>query len=200
MVPNIFVTQSPVAPLRWRDAFPKAIIGSDLPARVPDNAIVWLHNLPPADFVPLLPKGTHIVALHDEPNDENGLAALATGAVGYANAHATAEVLHTVASVVRSGGLWVGEALLSRLLRNFAAAPAATPAPPLEDHPALHQLSEREREVALKVARGESNKEIARDLDVAERTVKAHLSAIFDKLDVRDRLQLAILLKAPAAS
>jgi DNA-binding NarL/FixJ family response regulator len=66
-----------------------------------------------------------------------------------------------------------------------------------EMHPALQMLSERERAVALCVARGESNKEITRDLNIAERTIKSHLTAIFEKLGVRDRLQLAILLNTP---
>ncbi|NJD34168.1 MAG: response regulator transcription factor [Betaproteobacteria bacterium] len=196
MATNIFVSRSKLPPARWREAFPTALIGNTLPERIPSDALVWLHNLSPADFAGALPKGVHIIALHDEPSDENGLAALSTGAAGYANAHATPQLLHTIESVVRSDGLWVGEALLNRLLRTLAAVPAAPVVPPPESHPALVELSEREREVALKVVRGESNKEIARDLDIAERTVKAHLSAIFEKLGVRDRLQLALLLKA----
>jgi DNA-binding NarL/FixJ family response regulator len=66
-----------------------------------------------------------------------------------------------------------------------------------EQHPALELLSERERAVALCVARGESNKEITQKLDIAERTIKAHLTTIFEKLGVRDRLQLAVLLNTP---
>lgn len=62
----------------------------------------------------------------------------------------------------------------------------------------LAALTQREREVALCVARGESNKEIARKLDLAERTIKAHLTGIFEKLGVRDRLRLALLLNTGA--
>jgi DNA-binding NarL/FixJ family response regulator len=193
MQKNFFVTTSRVAPLRWREAFPDAVTTHTLPSKLPADALVWLHNLAPADYKDALPKGVHIIVLHDEPGEENGLAALSSGAVGYVNSHATPQVLHTVEAVVRSGGLWVGEELLSRLLRTYATVPAAVAPKP---DPALAKLSEREREVALKVSRGESNKEIARELNVAERTVKAHLSAIFEKLNVRDRLQLAILLKA----
>jgi DNA-binding NarL/FixJ family response regulator len=196
MTTNLFISRSKVPPARWREAFPDAVIATTLPARVPADALIWLHNLPPADFAGELPKGVRIVALDDKPTDEKGLAALSSGAAGYANAHAAPQVLHTIESVVRSEGLWVGEALLSRVLRTFAAISGAPLIPPPEPPAALAKLSEREREVALKVARGESNKEIARELHIAERTVKAHLSAIFEKLEVRDRLQLAILLKA----
>jgi len=53
-------------------------------------------------------------------------------------------------------------------------------------------LSEREVQVARLIANGASNKEIADRLVITERTVKAHLTAIFEKLGVRDRLQLSL--------
>ena len=57
---------------------------------------------------------------------------------------------------------------------------------------ALDELTSREVMVAKLVGRGESNREIAAELEITERTVKAHLSAIFTKLGVRDRVQLAL--------
>ena len=56
----------------------------------------------------------------------------------------------------------------------------------------LNGLSEREGQVAKLVAGGASNKEIADRLSIAERTVKAHLTAIFEKTGARDRLQLSL--------
>lgn len=195
MTTNVFISRSKVPPVRWREAFPEAVIVESLPPKMPEGALLWLHNLAPADFIPHIPRGVRVIALHDEPKDENGLAALSAGAVGFANAHSAPNLLQTIESVVRNDGLWVGESLLSRLLRGLGK----TSATPAEDHPALNKLSDREREVALKVVSGECNKEIARDLGLADRTVKAHLSSVFDKLGVRDRLQLALLLKAPTA-
>jgi two-component system, NarL family, nitrate/nitrite response regulator NarL len=58
--------------------------------------------------------------------------------------------------------------------------------------PQLDDLTSRELMVAEQVAHGASNREIAVALEITERTVKAHLSAIFDKLGVRDRVQLAL--------
>ncbi len=60
------------------------------------------------------------------------------------------------------------------------------------------KLTEREREVAKRAAQGAANKIIARELGISERTVKAHLSAAFDKLQVPDRVQLALRVNGVA--
>jgi len=60
---------------------------------------------------------------------------------------------------------------------------------------ALETLSVREREVAREIEKGLSNKEIASALGITERTVKAHLSHVYEKLEVSDRLALAMLLR-----
>jgi two-component system, NarL family, nitrate/nitrite response regulator NarL len=189
---NIFVSTGKVHPMRWRIAFPQAEIFPSIPANLPPDSIVWLHNILPGS---VRPDGVRFVVMHDEPNDEKGMEALAHGASGYCHAHATPELLQTVESVIRSNGLWVGESLLNRLVGAISLRSPMTGRQ--EQHPALLKLSERERAVALRVARGESNKEITRELDIAERTIKAHLTSIFEKLGVRDRLQLAILLNTP---
>ena len=64
----------------------------------------------------------------------------------------------------------------------------------------LENLTKREYEIALLVGRGESNKQIARQLDITERTVKAHLTEIFRKLAISDRIKLALLVKESANS
>ncbi|MDO9192336.1 MAG: LuxR C-terminal-related transcriptional regulator, partial [Undibacterium sp.] len=56
-------------------------------------------------------------------------------------------------------------------------------------------LTEREREVAKTVTLGLSNKEIAAQLGITERTVKAHVGAVLDKLQLKSRLQLALFVK-----
>lgn len=194
---NVFVTTSKVPPLRWRQAFAAAEIVAAEPAGIPPGTIVWLHNSLPGP----LPGGrrtpaVYYVVMNDEPSDDRGMEALAQGAAGYCNTHATPELLQTIASVIRNNGLWVGESLLNRLIGGISArVPAAARQ---EENPILNALTLREREVALCVARGESNKEIARKLDLAERTIKAHLTGIFEKLGVRDRLRLALLLNTGA--
>jgi len=139
----------------------------------------------------LLPRQGRTVVLADEPSDALTLEALSSGAAGCCNTHAAPEVLVQVATVVENGGLWVGQNLLQQLIgstarilsrRNPEPAPDALP----------DTLSEREKQVAHLVAAGSSNKEIANRLNIAERTVKAHMTAIFDKTGARDRLQLSL--------
>ena len=115
-------------------------------------------------------------------------AALAAGAAGYCNGHAAAVVLQQVATVVANGGIWVGQGLMRRLLTSTARMPSQV------ESDWRSRLSPREQEAAGLLARGASNKEIARALDITERTVKAHVAAMLEKLGARDRLQLSLIV------
>jgi DNA-binding NarL/FixJ family response regulator len=197
-MPHLFLTGAKVPPPRWREAFPDALVGSSTVGKKPASAdIVWLHASDAASMAAKVGAvrarfaGCRIVVLSNIPNDDEALAALGAGAQGYCNANADPEVLKEVAEVARRGGLWVGEALLSRLVGGLSRRLVERPAD--DANGPLARLSAREREIAQRVMLGESNKEIARGLDIAERTVKAHLTVVFEKLGVRDRLQLALV-------
>ncbi len=86
-----------------------------------------------------------------------------------------------------------GEALLApNVTRRLIAHFAKTTQSPAKRQADLEQLSEREREVILLVARGLSNQEIAGSLYVSLTTVKTHVSRILTKLEARDRAQLVV--------
>ncbi|MFA7293562.1 MAG: response regulator transcription factor [Rhodocyclaceae bacterium] len=182
----------------WREAFPAA--RALRPADKLDESSsgpIWL-LVPPGQaaarlVVPIRRRigQRPLIILADEPGEEDALAALGAGASGYCNAHAAPEVLQQVATVVENGGLWVGQRLLQRLLTGTARL---VPPPVVEGSNWSVSLTEREREVAIAVAQGASNKEIARQLDITERTIKAHVGAILEKLAVRDRLQLSLIV------
>lgn len=128
-----------------------------------------------------------VIVISSAPNDEEGLAALDAGAAGYCHAYSAPETLRNVLDVVASGELWVGRSLMTRLLRGVSSGRASSTGSGW-----TQRLTEREREVAQLAANGDSNLFIADALGITERTVKAHLSAVFDKLQVNDRLQLAL--------
>jgi DNA-binding NarL/FixJ family response regulator len=130
----------------------------------------------------------NFVVLSGVPTDEEGLAALEAGASGYCHAFASSEILGRVIDVVSDDGLWVGRSLMTRVLRGLQRGLAGSPVAHRWDR----TLTPREREVAGRAASGDSNLAIAEALGITERTVKAHLTTIFEKLGVTDRLQLAL--------
>jgi len=188
---------------RWREAFPDATAanpGGAFPVPA-GTAMVWLRLgkqgsvAGQVEAVRARIGALPLVILSSTPSDEEAMACFAAAARGYCNAHATAENLRQVAAVVLQGGLWIGESLMQRLLVATSSATAKPVSPDEDAGPdPLAVLTEREQTVAKAVATGASNKEIARQLGITERTIKAHVGAILEKLNVRDRLQLALRL------
>ncbi|WP_373973948.1 response regulator transcription factor [Chitinibacter sp. SCUT-21] len=125
-----------------------------------------------------------VVLASSTPNDEQGYRALQGGFSGYCHAYAPEALLRQVIDVVRAGEIWAGRSLVQRLVSAVNRLPSQAPV--------LQSLSEREAQVAQLTAKGLSNKEIARQLEITERTVKAHLTLIFEKLGVSDRVQLVL--------
>jgi len=136
-------------------------------------------------------KDCSLVALSKVPDQQEALLALNAGAKGYCHTLANPDTLKQVAIVVSHGGLWVGQDLLSRVV---TAAEKVLSHERTTAFGSLNQLTAREKAVAKEVAKGATNKEIARSLNITERTVKAHLGSIFNKLNVRDRLQLVLIM------
>lgn len=131
-------------------------------------------------------QGLQVLVLSNRPSDEEGRQLLARGASGYAHAQSAPEALNRMLQSMAGGNIWLGRSLLQRLLRDVdARLPQAQ-----EDW--AQPLSAREQEVARYAALGDSNAEIAERLSITERTVRAHLSAIFEKLQVQDRLMLTL--------
>ena len=194
---------------RWSEAFKTGRAGKVLTARPGLGAgrvdLVWLRleqGEPVAvqmeRLAPRL-KLVPCVVLSDLPTDEEAIAAFSAGARGYCNTHAFAQVLIQVAAVVLQGGLWIGESLMQRLVSATSRAQAQASGAVAEVGLNWSKdLTHREKEVAATVAAGASNKEVARILGITERTVKAHVGAILEKLHVRDRLQLSLVVNGRA--
>lgn len=134
-------------------------------------------------------------ATHLEPLQE--LAAMAAGAAACCAAELPRAELQRVVGAVLQGGVWVSPAAIPLLVTRLRGLSAAAPAPEPER---LEVLTERQREVARMVGQGANNKQIARALNITDRTVKAHLTCIFEKLGVPDRLQLALYVTKGGAT
>lgn len=130
--------------------------------------------------------------LSDQPDQEEGLAFLKHGIVGYANTYISPERLAEAVHVIVSGGVWLGQKVIQQLILEAHTNGRGVESPDIEQR--LVVLSPMERQVAGLVARGRTNLEIAAELDISERTVKAHLTAIYGKMHIGNRLSLALLI------
>ncbi len=130
-----------------------------------------------------------VVAASSNPNDDEALLALDAGCAAYCHAFSDAATLKQVREVVDTGHVWIGKSLMHRLLHGVNRM---VPPAPVQDHGWRQALTQREIEVAVLAANGASNSAIATQCQISERTVKAHLSAVFTKLNITDRLQLAL--------
>ena len=137
----------------------------------------------------LAQNGVIVVVMSLTPSEAEAMQALQAGARGYLHALSPAELLQQAALVTANQGIWVPAELLGKVLGGvFTRLGGEESLAP----DTFASLTERERAVALAVMEGRSNKEVARQLDITERTVKAHLGAIYRKLGVRDRMQLVL--------
>jgi two-component system nitrate/nitrite response regulator NarL len=139
-----------------------------------------------------------ILVLHQDFSTEVELALLGAGVVGCCSAALTQQTVLRIVDVVQDGGVWISQAVMPLLLRQMQVrGTLSTPVAVVTD-PApgarLQGLTPRERQIAGLVGGGASNKLIARELRITDRTVKAHLGAIFNKLDLPDRLHLALFV------
>lgn len=135
--------------------------------------------------------GEYAVAVAEEFPDLGKMLRYANlGVNGYCNAYMAKAHYEQLVLMLQSGQSWFPPSLLSQAL-----SVAHTSVRPEESHEQLLELTSRQRQIALCIAEGKSNKEVAETCGIAERTVKSHLTQIFDKLGVSDRIGLVIHLK-----
>ncbi|MFI7616891.1 response regulator transcription factor [Nonomuraea terrae] len=131
-------------------------------------------------------EGPKVLILTTFDLDEYAFAAVKAGAAGFLLKDVPPGDLIEAIRVVHAGDAVVAPTTLRRMLDRFAAQlPSGEPV-------AAGELTPREREVLLMVARGLSNMEIAARLEVAEATVKTHLGRVLAKLGLRDRAQVVV--------
>ena len=131
--------------------------------------------------------------------EDSQIGALVAGYSGYCETEAAQEHILKAANSILKGDIWIQRHLVPKVIGILVSLNNSRLSQPKhkknELKKNLQTLTHREMDVAKMISEGESNKMIAALLNISERTVKAHLTSIFQKLNVQDRLHLALLIK-----
>jgi len=167
-----------------------------------DITIVDADKIPQNEFSLSLfaNKATRFFILGNDWSDDKQIDALVHGAAGYSNKSVPPTLLLQAIERLLKGDIWIQRHLVSKVIGTLIQKKAPVAVTNIEQKKIkssklLLTLSNREREVAHMIRSGDSNKSIASTLFISERTVKAHLTSIFKKLKIPDRLHLALLIK-----
>jgi two-component system, NarL family, nitrate/nitrite response regulator NarL len=172
-----------------------------LAATTQPDVILLDNHMPGVNGVDALPgfrqvsPAARVLMLTVSEDERDLAAALRGGARGYLLKTMDSEMLAAAILRTMAGDSVVSPEMTSKLVSAFQSsqveAPTATP--PVDLDP-IDSLSPREREILAHIARGASNKEVARDLGIAEATVKIHVQHILRKLNLSSRVQAAVYL------
>jgi DNA-binding NarL/FixJ family response regulator len=157
---------------------------------------VVIVDLPEADAVEAITrlcalwKGVPVLVIAQSFDYDSARKLVLAGARGVLTKDETAEHLGAAVEKVQEHELWLDRASVARIVEDLAAEHSrnGSAAP----DPRAEQLTGREREIVELVAKGLCNKSIANELDISGNTVRHHLTSIFAKLGVHDRLALAV--------
>jgi len=142
---------------------------------------------------------TRILILTGVLNPDAHRAAIRKGAMGIVLKEHAADLLLKAIKKVNEGEVWIDRSMMGMVIQEFSKPDQADP-----EVAKIEELTSREREVIELVGEGLKNKQIAERLFISETTVTHHLSSVFSKLEVSDRLELIIyafrhgLAKMPA--
>ncbi|MFK4762032.1 response regulator [Microbacterium sp. ZW T5_45] len=132
---------------------------------------------------------TRVLILTTFEEDEYLVAALRAGASGFIGKGSEPEEIVRAVQAVHAGDALLSPAATRTLITRYVNIPSE---PTAEAIPELAELTDREREVLLLVARGRSNQDIAEELFISPHTAKTHVNRVMTKLHAHDRAQLVI--------
>ena len=167
-----------------------------------DLALRGLSGLDAVPDIQRLNPRARLVLLASSPSAQQAVFAVAAGARGYCDRNIPPALVKKAVEVVQRGEIWIGRHVVPHLLRRITSPAPARPDGGLATRlpRSFDFLAPRERQIALLVGSGANNREIARRLNISESTVKAHLTSVFRKLDVPDRLRLALFVRRRRAA
>jgi two-component system nitrate/nitrite response regulator NarL len=170
-------------------------------AELRPDVILLDNHLPGVNGVDALPAlheaapGVRVLMLTVSEDENDLAAALRGGACGYLLKTIDGDALSAAIRRAMRGESVIAEEMTGKLVAAYrgAAGPSAAVSEPVPPASKLDTLSPREREILAGIAGGQSNKEIARSLGIAETTVKIHVQHILRKLDVSSRVHAAVM-------
>ncbi len=166
------------------------LLDNHLPGVNGVDALAGLHEVAPQ---------ARVLMLTVSEDERDLAAALRGGALGYLLKTADSDLLASAIERAMQGASTISPEMTGKLVTAFQTLhTGGDPAAPPADADPIHSLSPREQEILSHIARGASNKEIARALDIAETTVKIHVQHILRKLNVSSRVQAAVYAAARA--
>jgi two-component system nitrate/nitrite response regulator NarL len=164
------------------------LLDNHLPGVAGVDALAGLREVSP---------GSRVLMLTVSEDEADLAAALRGGAQGYLLKTADSELLASAIERAMQGASTISPEMTGKLVTAFQTLHSGgDAAPPAARADPIHSLSPREHEILGHIARGASNKEIARALDIAETTVKIHVQHILRKLNLSSRVQAAVYATA----
>lgn len=134
----------------------------------------------------------HVMVLSQYPTFSLGRSLLNLGIKGYGNARMLPIHLQDAFDCIQRGDVWVYPEFVQMMIQGINSQNNQI-SPDTDD---LQNLSPREKEITQLIYKGHTNKEIAQMTDITLRTVKAHTASIYEKLNVKDRVALVLMLKS----
>ncbi|UQB41516.1 response regulator transcription factor [Thiomicrospira microaerophila] len=194
-IDNLIFTQHGFISPRWEKAFNnlKLVTEQTPNIDIPPDCLIWVLTDSPnwiEDCKKYTTNQHRVMVLTHRPNTAELKNALQAGARGYLNSLSNTDLLTKAASAVKDGAIWIPSGLVDELIHLIAQHNTNSGK---QDFSAL--LTPRELEIAKLVGQGMNNKTVAQTLNITERTVKSHLTHVFEKLAVKNRLQLSLTMK-----
>ncbi len=131
------------------------------------------------DFISKSAYSTKVLILAESSDEETTLRALSFGISGYINRKASSDDMIKAIKTIHGGEVWIERGITSKFIVRYS-----------NSRNTIKKLTIREQEIALLIAKGCSNKEIANILSISEKTVKSHISNIFKKMEVSSRFKI----------
>ncbi|MBO1924601.1 response regulator transcription factor [Thiomicrorhabdus sp. 6S3-12] len=182
----------------WKSVFPEIQVefveemNIDSDKTATPNELTWIVTQTPGwqnRITHFVKQGNKVIALTRKADLNEFKDAFSSGATGYLDALSNAEMLKLAKQTVEKGAVWLPSPIVNDLIKRTSQKIES------KYQPNLDELTQKEKEVAEKVAQGESNHEIAEEMKISERTVKSHLTQIYNKLNLRDRLHLMLYIR-----